>query len=157
MFSLCNYFNKKAESQNFMSCQVFIRSMWARFKFPVPIPGRKSFTLIFLQSPISRPHSLSILLYLPTLEVWSIYTLPTDPCLWLLTWFGKRKLSQETDSRRTVVSYTSLLVFRGLPKAGPVIWDWPRSSVVTVLVSHSLSTEFSTTAPSFCLSRPQSW
>lgn len=111
--------------------------MWARFEIQVPIPGRKSFTFVCLPPSLPGPiHSPSFSASLPWKR--DLYRLYQQlPYLWLLMGFGKRKLSQETD-RRTMVSSPRLLAFRGLPRAGTVTSGWPRPSVVTALVGHSL-------------------
>lgn len=105
--SLYNHFNKKIESQNFMSCQVFIRSMWARFKMKVPIPGRKSFICFqpLLPDPIQSPLFSTSLSW--KFDLSSLYQ--QLPCLWLLTEFDKRRLSQETRRRRAMASSPRLL------------------------------------------------
>lgn len=54
--------------KNFISCQVFTRSMWARLKIQCPSQAG-NLLLSFGVSPHFQTHNPSILIYLPALEV----------------------------------------------------------------------------------------
>ena len=146
---------KRLSLKNFISCQVFTRSIWARLKIQCPSQAG-NLLLSFGFSPHFQTHNPSILIYLPALEVWSAETLPTAPLPLVPDWMWQTEALPGVWWQDTVSSSPRLLPSRGC--LGLALWpyadlghQWSQVLLVTC------SIDSSTTAPSRCPFRAQSW